>query len=177
MEYLRGLDASTLIKRYPQLDVWYLAGELDDCNADHHDDCPDNGMAKFCQAMMQGFTRLQRARNYYNSLGFMYNTHNHHLNTIPNVSHDAIGVFTSVVGRHAIFSNENGARANSGKPVVLGIASVVVSFVSGTLVLVACALFRTREKSKMRNEYRSIVLGRMGDHPKSSQVASFDGLD
>jgi hypothetical protein len=99
--YSGGQAATVLQSRYTKREAIYLNGEDDVFNSD--------GMDTSCEAMLQGDQRFERATVYYNHLGraFASSTpgiYTFHLrDSVPNVGHDAEGMYNSSQGRHWLF--------------------------------------------------------------------------
>lgn len=88
---------SLLAERYAARDVIYLSGAHDMIPQDHD----------HCAALVQGRTRNERARNYFQGLQELFFGHPvHALHVVPSSGHDHALMFQSEVGRSAILSFE-----------------------------------------------------------------------
>eukprot|EP01062_Namystynia_karyoxenos_P055900 TRINITY_DN46909_c0_g1_i1.p1 TRINITY_DN46909_c0_g1~~TRINITY_DN46909_c0_g1_i1.p1 ORF type:complete len:790 (+),score=246.37 TRINITY_DN46909_c0_g1_i1:80-2371(+) len=93
-----------LLRRYPRLDVTYLAGQNDTCNENLTPGCESFGLEKTCMDMLEGSQRRERAERYYAYLEHHYGRRVHSLAEVPNAGHDHALVFQSRVGLRAVFA-------------------------------------------------------------------------
>jgi len=116
LDHLRGYyehhlrteeDLNKVITRFQFSNVVYLIGMNDTLNCHLHpfDNCEDNELATYCQAMLQGDNRLDRALKYKAYLTLFYKRPVHRIVFSPNVPHDPVKMLYS----------------NPGKCVVLGV--------------------------------------------------------
>jgi hypothetical protein len=65
-----------------------------------------------CPAMLQGPCRRTRARQYMRYLHNMYGRKIHELHEIPNVGHDASGMYSSEIGLRTLFHSSYDSHEN-----------------------------------------------------------------
>lgn len=95
--YAEGQTPKQLEEKYPQRDIVYLLGQLD--NDPNHP-----ALDKRCEAQAQGPNRLVRGRNYFQYLKRLYPQGlRQQLIEVPGVGHDGDGVFNSPEGQKVIF--------------------------------------------------------------------------
>jgi len=94
-EYMSGLGAEEIVKRYTSHDVTYLLGE-EDVNQDHSID-------DSCSAKTQGEHRLARGQFYAKMIKDTYPDAPHTEVLVPGVGHDHGQMFNSEQGKAAIF--------------------------------------------------------------------------
>lgn len=114
LEHLKGYyehhlkteeDVRRVINQFQYTDVIYLVGADDILNCRLHpfDSCYDNELATYCQAMLQGDNRVDRALKYKAYLTLLYKKPVHQIIFAPNVPHDAVKMLYSDVGKCVVF--------------------------------------------------------------------------
>lgn len=96
--------ANTIRNRFSTRHVAYILGGDDD-------NPNSSSMDKSCEAMLQGIHRLERGSVYFKYLQDYYGNSIldfHSLDTVPNVGHNNLGMYTSEIGLYHLFeSNPN----------------------------------------------------------------------
>jgi hypothetical protein len=102
----------TILAAFPDIDMTYLVATNDkvNCRLDRSSSssssspgCNDNELATYCQAMLQGENRLDRALKWKSYLRQKYGREVHKMTFVEGVQHDPIGLMQSDVGRCVIF--------------------------------------------------------------------------
>ncbi len=91
--YGRELDPSAIRDRYLSRDVVYLLGEADTER--------DGSLSVTCAADLQGATRFERGKRFWQYLQTYYPGH-HRILTVPGVGHSARGMYLSANGKAAL---------------------------------------------------------------------------
>ncbi|EDQ85984.1 uncharacterized protein MONBRDRAFT_11382 [Monosiga brevicollis MX1] len=112
LERASGIDS--LISRYPQLDVAYLAGQNDTCNEDREPGCTSHGLEKTCADMFEGWMRLNRAQQYFAYLRAYFGKEVHSFHAIPNAAHDHTLIFESPIALSLVFALPDVPSTTSG---------------------------------------------------------------
>jgi len=106
-DFMSKISTSLMIDNYEVKDVVYLLGSSDICN-DLINHCYDNDLDTTCEGEIEGLCRFQRGWVYYKYLQNYFKTTNgnevHTAVSVPDIGHDACGMFGSENGRAAIFS-------------------------------------------------------------------------
>lgn len=93
--YMNKLPASELISRYLPRHVSYLVGSADTLTTDDLDIT--------CQGNVQGLNRYVRGLAYANHINKYFPNNNHSSGVVEGVGHSSSGMWTSAVGKAAIF--------------------------------------------------------------------------
>eukprot|EP01065_Artemidia_motanka_P040254 TRINITY_DN5002_c0_g1_i1.p1 TRINITY_DN5002_c0_g1~~TRINITY_DN5002_c0_g1_i1.p1 ORF type:complete len:763 (+),score=242.75 TRINITY_DN5002_c0_g1_i1:51-2291(+) len=101
--YVFGQPLRERVRRYPHVDVTYLAGQNDTCNEEVTPGCDSFGLEKTCMDMLEGEQRLARAETFVSYLRHHYGRRVHRFAEVPNAGHDHTLVFQSAEGLRAVF--------------------------------------------------------------------------
>jgi pimeloyl-ACP methyl ester carboxylesterase len=93
--YVAAVGASGLVSRYPGRKVTYLLGTADTAS--------DSDMDTTCEGMLQGASRYQRGVTFSSFMKKYYATNKHAQALVSGVAHNPYDMYTSSVGRQAIF--------------------------------------------------------------------------
>lgn len=95
----------SIIANFPNIDMTYLVATNDNvnCKLDNYPGCNDNDLATYCQAMLQGTNRLDRALKWKAYLRNFYGKEVHSIVFVEGIQHDPQGIINSDVGRCVIF--------------------------------------------------------------------------
>ena len=98
----------SILANFPLLDMTYLVATNDyqNCRLGREKNslaCNDNELATYCQAMLQGENRLDRAVKWHAYLRHLYGREVHSMRYVEGVDHDPLGCIASSVGKCVIF--------------------------------------------------------------------------
>jgi len=102
-EALDNLSLSSLIRRFAERQVIYMAGTQDVCDVSGQDPgwCYSHGLETTCMDRLEGCNRWERNLRYLSSLRLVGVSHERMI--VPGVGHDHSFMFNSVQGLQAIF--------------------------------------------------------------------------
>lgn len=95
--YASQFPIAGLITQFIKRKVYYFLGELD---INQNDDELD----KSCPAQLEGAYRLIRGQKFFNFLNQFYPTNQHNLGVVPDVAHDANGMYNSTAVKTVLFN-------------------------------------------------------------------------